>query len=115
MSKNTRDVKHYEVYTLRKNTVRLEGENNIERSEEISIFDDIELAEAYMSKLQEGVELALKKDKKLVSLSYETYPRWVESEPNADMFNLPFNPVHKEEPVKKEVKKVGKFIPKAKQ
>lgn len=101
---NTRDIKHYEVYTVRRNFIlKRQGAEDSENMEEVAIFDDNALAEAYKS-AREGVKSA---DKGLVSETFEIQSSWVEVEPQEGNFSLPFNPVFKA-PVPVKTKRVTK-------
>lgn len=87
MAKKTRDVRQYEIYTVRRTFKIKRGKGERESMEEVAIFDDNKLAEAYKS-AREGIK---SEDKNLISEIFEIQPRWVELEPEATHYNLPFN------------------------
>lgn len=112
MAKNTKQVSHYEIYTLRKLYKTMRGEQEVSNMVEVAIFDDSELAEAYKTKCEDNPS----KEAGVKSQSYEIQSSWVENEPSAELFSKPFNPEWKVElATAKKVERVKKtFTPKQK-
>lgn len=90
MAKNTRQVTQYEVYTVRRHYQTLRGEQQMDHMEPVAVFDDKELAEAY-------IDAAEKNPSKLAEVKKQTYSiseNWQEVEPTEKGFSLPFNPTY---------------------
>lgn len=94
MAKVTRAVKQYEIYTLRRNFITKQGEAKTESMAEVAVFDDKVKAEAYMKLRAKYPELETDE----ISETFEIQPTWVEIEPVAENFNLPFSPVYEVKP-----------------
>jgi hypothetical protein len=92
MAKNTQSVTQYEIYTLRRLFKTLFIDQERDSMEEVAIFDDNDLAEAYKAKAEASTVLP----KGTLSQSFEIQSSWVELEPVAENFNLPFNPTYVE-------------------
>jgi hypothetical protein len=85
MAKKTREVTHYEVYTVRRSYTT---KREVTRMEEVAIFDDKVLAEAYIK----ARKASPMKEKDVKSEQLEIQASWTEQEPVPSNFSLPFNP-----------------------
>lgn len=88
MAKETKDIKHYRLYTLYANVVVVVGKKDgkeVTRTdrEPFALFDDKDLLDAYTK----NSEYKLKGQ-----TSWEVGADWIDYEPTADRFGLPLNP-----------------------
>jgi len=90
MAKNTKKVTYYEFYTVRRHYQTARGETTMDHMEPIAVFDDKDLAEAYISAREANPN-------KFAEVKKETYTiesAWTDIEPVESNYNLPFNPTY---------------------
>lgn len=93
MAKNTRNVKQHEVYILRRHwSTKRAGGSDLRQMQEVAIFDDRDVAEAYLKKCDANPA----KEKKVIKETWEVVPQWVELAPEESNYSLPFNPKYQE-------------------
>lgn len=89
MAKQTRDITQYKFFTLIHKVT--DQDSKRVTHEPVAIFDDIEIAQAYVIAKEWSYDEATWDDVE----GFDAYVQseWTAVEPVADNFNLPFNPV----------------------
>lgn len=85
----TRDTKQYKIYTLHANVEVVIGKKDdkeVTRTDRVpvAVFDDKELCDTFQAENSAKLK---------GQVGFEVVEDWVEYEPAADRFSLPFNPV----------------------